>query len=77
LSLRREAHLKRESLVDSRRNTPMVDFSVERHTLATEEITQVVHQSSTTTTQVPTARAHLVRARAQIMRRFKELACPI
>jgi hypothetical protein len=30
--------------MDSRRNTPVVDFSVERHTLVTGEITQVFHK---------------------------------
>jgi hypothetical protein len=35
LSLRIEEHLRRGILVDSRRNTPMVDFGVERHTLVT------------------------------------------
>jgi hypothetical protein len=50
LSLRREAHLRRDSSVDSRRNTLVVDFGVERHTLVTGEITQVFHQSSTTVT---------------------------
>jgi hypothetical protein len=68
--LRREAHLRRESSVDSRRNTPVVDFGVERHTLVTGKITQVFHQSSTTVIQFPAARAHLVRVRAQLLRRY-------
>jgi hypothetical protein len=46
--MRREAHLRRDSLEDSRRNTPVVDFGVERHTLVTKKITYVFHQSSTT-----------------------------
>jgi hypothetical protein len=50
LSLRREVHLRRGSSVDSRRNTPVVDFGVERHTLVTREITQVFHQSSSSST---------------------------
>jgi hypothetical protein len=65
LSLRREAHLRRDSSVDSRRNTPVVDFGVERHTLVTGEITQVFHQSSAAVSQVPAARAHLFRVRVQ------------
>jgi hypothetical protein len=64
LSLRREAHLRRDSSVDSRRNTPVADFGVERHTLVTGEITQVFHQSSTTVLQDSAARAHLFRERA-------------
>jgi hypothetical protein len=68
--LRREAHLRRDSSVDSRRNTPVVDFGVERHTLVTGEITQVFHQSSATVIQVPAARAHLFRVRAQLLRRY-------
>jgi hypothetical protein len=70
LSLRREAHLRRDSSVDSRRNTPVVDFGVERHTLVTGEITQVFHQFSTRVIQVPTTRAHLFRVRAQLLRRY-------
>jgi hypothetical protein len=70
LSLRREAHLRRDSSVDSRRNTPVVDFGVERHTLVTGEITQVFHQSSTAVSQFPAARAHLFRVRAQLLRRY-------
>ena len=31
LSFRREVHLRRDSSVDSRRNTPVADFGVERH----------------------------------------------
>ena len=64
MSLRREAHLKRDSSVDSRRNTLVANFGVERHTLVTGEITQVFHQSSTTVTQVPTTRVHLFKVRA-------------
>ena len=77
LSLRREAHLKRDSSMDSRRNTPVVDFGVERHTLVTGEITQVFHQSSTTVLQDSTPRAHLFRERAQLLRRFSGSTCPI
>jgi hypothetical protein len=55
----------------------LVDFSVERHTLVTGKITQVFHHSSATVTQVPTARAHLFRVRAQLMRRFSGSTCPI
>jgi hypothetical protein len=68
--LRREEHLRRESSVDSRRNTPVVDFGVERHTLVMGEITQVFHQSSTTFIQFPVARVHLVRVRVQLLRRY-------
>jgi hypothetical protein len=39
-------HLRRGSSVDSRRNTRVADFGVERHTLVTGEITHVFHQSS-------------------------------
>jgi hypothetical protein len=63
--------------MDSKKNTPVVDFGVERHTLVIEEITQVFHQSSTTVTQVPTARAHLFKVRAQLLRRSSESTCPI
>jgi hypothetical protein len=70
-------HLRRDSSVDSRRNTPVVDFAVERHTLVTREITQVFHQSSTLVTQVLTTRAHLFRVRAQLLSWFSELTCPI
>jgi hypothetical protein len=56
--------------MDSRRNTPAADFSVERHTLVTGEITQVFHQSSVAVIQVPRARAHLFRERAQLLRRY-------
>ena len=77
MSLRREAHLRRDSSVDSKRNTPVVDFSVERHTLVIGEITQVFHQSSVAVTQVPIARAHLFRVRVKLLRRFSESTCPI
>jgi hypothetical protein len=70
LSSRREAHLKRDSSVDSRRNTPMVDFGVERHIVVIEEITQVFHQSSATVLQDLAAGLHLFRERAQLVRRF-------
>jgi hypothetical protein len=63
--------------VDSRRNTPVVDFGVERHTLVTGEITQVFHQSSTTVLQDSAAGAHLFRERAQLLRRFSGSTCPI
>jgi hypothetical protein len=58
--LRREAHLRRDSSVDSRRNTPVADFGVERHTLVTGEITQVFHQSSTTVSTGFSSRGALV-----------------
>jgi hypothetical protein len=63
--------------MDSRRNTPVADFGVERHTLVTGEITQVFHQSSTTVLQDSTPRAHLFRERAQLLRRFSGSNCPI
>jgi hypothetical protein len=50
LSLRREAHLRRDSSVDSRRKTPLADFGVERHTLVTGKIIQVFHHSSAAVT---------------------------
>jgi hypothetical protein len=56
--------------MDSRRNTPVVDFGVYRHTLVTREITHAFHQSSTTILQDSTTRAHLFREREQLMRRF-------
>jgi hypothetical protein len=70
-------HLRRDSSVDFRRNTPVVDFGVERHTLVTEEITQVFHQSSTEVLQDSAAGAHLFRERAQLLRRFSGSTCPI
>jgi hypothetical protein len=54
----------------------LVDFGVERHTLFIGKITQVFHHSSTTVTQVPTAKAHLFRVRAQLLRRFSGATCP-
>jgi hypothetical protein len=63
--------------VDSKRNTPMDDFGVERHTLVIGKIIQVFHQSSTAVSQVPTTRAHLFRVRVQLLRRFNESTCPI
>jgi len=68
--LKRKAHLRRGSTVDSRRNTPVANFGVERHTLVTEEITRVFHQSSA-------AGAHLFRERVQLLRRFSGSTCPI
>jgi hypothetical protein len=62
-------HLKRDSLVDSRK-TPMVDFGVERHTLVTEKIIQVFHHSSTTVTRCLAARAHSSRVREHLLRGF-------
>jgi hypothetical protein len=56
--------------VDSKRNTPVVDFGVERHTLVTEEITQIFHQSLAAVSQVPAARAHLFRVSAQLLSRY-------
>ena len=55
----------------------MVDFGVERHTLVIGKITQVFHHSSAAVTQVPIARAHLSRVRAQLLRRFSGSTCPI
>jgi hypothetical protein len=55
----------------------VVDFSVERHTLVTKEITQIFHQNLAAVTQVVVARAHLFRVRAQLLRRFSESTCPI
>jgi hypothetical protein len=63
--------------VDSRRNTPVVDFGVERHTLVTREIMQVFHQSSAAVLQDSTARAHLFKERAQLLRRFSGSTCSI
>jgi hypothetical protein len=76
LSLRREAHLRRGSSVDSRRNTPVADFGVERHTLVTGEVTQIFHQSSTAVSQVAAARVHSFKVRAQLLRRFRGSTCP-
>jgi hypothetical protein len=70
-------HLRRGSSVDSRRNTPVVDFGVERHTLVTREITHVLHQSSAAVLQNSAAEVHLFRERALFMRRFSGLTCPI
>jgi hypothetical protein len=53
------------------------DFSVERHTLVTGKITQVFHHSSAAVTQGPTARAHLSRVRARLLRRLSGSTCPI
>jgi hypothetical protein len=53
------------------------DFSVERYTLVTENITQVFHHSSVAVTQGLVARAHLSRVRAQLLRRFSGSTCPI
>jgi hypothetical protein len=66
----------RGSSVDSRRNTPVVDFGVERHTLVTGEVTQIFHLSSTTISQVGAARAHSFRVRVQLLRRFSGSTCP-
>jgi hypothetical protein len=77
LSLRREAHLWRGRSVDSRRNTPVADFGVERHTLVTREITQVFHQSSATVQQDSATGVHLFRERAQLLRRLSGSTCPI
>jgi hypothetical protein len=68
--LRREVHLKRGSSVDSRRNIPVADFGVERHTLVIEEVTQIFHRSLAAVSQVATTRAHSFRVRAQLLRRF-------
>jgi hypothetical protein len=74
--LRREVNLRRGSSVDSRRNTPMVDFGIERHTPVTEEVTQIFHRSSAAVSQVAAARAHLFKVRAQLLRRFSGSTCP-
>jgi hypothetical protein len=58
-------HLRRGSSVDSRRNTQVVDFDVERHTLVIGGVTHVFHQRSTTVSQFPASRAHLFRVKAQ------------
>jgi hypothetical protein len=62
--------------VDSRRNTLLSDFDVERHTLVTEEVTQIFHRSSATISQVAAVRAHSFNVRAQPLRRFSGLTCP-
>jgi hypothetical protein len=77
LSLRREAHLRRGSSVDSRRNTPVADFSIERHTIVIEEVTQIFHRSLVAVSQVAAARVHSFRVRAQLLRRFNGSTCPI
>jgi hypothetical protein len=77
LTVKREAHHRRESSVDSKRNTPVVDFGVERHTLVTEKITQIFHRSLAAVTQVAVAREHLFKVRAQLLRRLSESTCPI
>jgi hypothetical protein len=76
LSLRREMHLRRGSSVDSRRNTLVADFSVERHTLVTGEITQVFCQYSTAVLQDSTTGAHLFRERAHLLRRLVDQLVP-
>jgi hypothetical protein len=48
----------------------LADFGVERHTLVTGKITKVFHHSSAAVTQVPAAKAHLFRVRAQLLRRL-------
>jgi len=53
-------HLGRGSSVDSKRNTQVVDFGVERHTLVIRGVTHVFHQRSTTVSQFPASRAHLL-----------------
>jgi hypothetical protein len=63
-------HLRRDSSVDSRRKTQVVDFGVERHTLVTRKIIQVFHHSSAAVTQCSTERAHSSRVRAQLLRGF-------
>jgi hypothetical protein len=55
---------------------PMVDFSVERYTLVTEEITQIFHQYLAAVTQVAAAREHLLMVSAQILRRISDSNCP-
>jgi hypothetical protein len=54
----------------------LVDFGVERHTLVTGKITQIFHHSSAAITQVPAARVHLFRVRAQLLRRFNGSTSP-
>jgi hypothetical protein len=46
----------------------VVDFSVERHTLVTREITQIFHRSLATVTQFAAAGAHLFKVRAHLLR---------
>jgi hypothetical protein len=60
----------RDSSVDSRRKTPVVDFGVERHTLITGKIIQVFHHSSAAVTQCSAARVHSSRVRAHLLRGF-------
>jgi hypothetical protein len=55
----------------------VVDFGVERHTLVIGEMKNIFHRSLTTVKQVTTVRVHLFRVRAQLLRRFSELTCPI
>jgi hypothetical protein len=55
----------------------VVDFGVERHTLVTEEITQIFHQSSAAVLQGSAAGAHLFRERAQLLRGFSGSTSPI
>ena len=63
--------------MDSRRKTPVDDFSVERHTLVIGEVTRVFHQSSTPVLQDSVAGAHLFKEKAQLLRRFSGSTCPI
>jgi hypothetical protein len=62
--------------VDSRRNTPVDDFGIEKHTLVTREVTQIFHRSSTVVLQVTAGRAHSFRVRVQFLRRFSGSTCP-
>jgi hypothetical protein len=55
----------------------VADFSVERHTLVTWDVTRVFHQSSTTILQGSAAEVHLFKERAQLLRRFSGSTCPI
>ena len=48
----------------------MADFGVERHTLVTRKIIQVLHHSSSTVIQCSTTRAHSSKVREQLMRGF-------
>jgi hypothetical protein len=45
----------------------LANFSIERHTLVTEKITQVFHHLSAAVTQCSTVRAHSSRGRAQLL----------
>jgi hypothetical protein len=48
----------------------LVDFGIERHTLVTGEIIQVLYHSLAAVTQCSTARAHSSKVRAHLLRGF-------